>query len=162
LVLPEPTAESFMPVQERVAAGPVAQMPKPPVAQPTPVHTTFPKYPWRARTKGIEGFVELAFSLDREGHVVDIEVVDSLPEGIFDQAATRALQKWKFAESGGSGKPQRLLQKFDFTLEERTVQAPLARNCVTAGHRACKRIPANAVVVYVNPPQETETLSRVN
>jgi len=162
LVLPEPIAESFMPVQERVAAGPVAQVPKLPVAQPTPVHTTFPKYPWRARTKGIEGFVELAFSLDREGHVVDIEVVDSLPEGIFDQAATRALQKWKFAESGGSGKPQRLLQKFDFTLEERTVQAPLARNCVTAGHRACKRIPANAVVVYVNPPQETETLSRVN
>ena len=162
LVLPQPIAESFMPVQERVAAGPVAQMPKPPVAQPTPVRTTFPKYPWRARTKGIEGFVELAFSLDREGHVVDIEVVDSLPEGIFDQAATRALQKWKFAESGASGKPQRLLQKFDFTLQERTVQAPLARNCVTAGHRACKRIPANAVVVYVNPPQETETLSRVN
>ena len=116
----------------------------------------------RARTKGIEGFVELAFSLDRQGHVVDIEVVDSLPEGIFDQAATRALQKWKFAESAGSGKPQRLLQKFDFTLEERTVQAPLAGNCVTAGHRACKRIPANAVVVYVNPPQGTETLSRVN
>jgi TonB family protein len=162
LVPAESVEQIFMPVQERVAAGPVAQMPKPPVAQPTPVHTTFPKYPWRARTKGIEGFVELAFSLDRKGHVVDIELVDSLPAGIFDQAATRALQKWKFAESGGSDKPRRLLQKFDFTLEERISQAPLARNCVNAGHRACKRIPANAVVVYVNPPQETETLSRVN
>ncbi len=138
------------------------------VAQPVPLLALAPKYPWRARAKGIEGFVELAFSLDSKGNVFGIEVVDSLPGGVFDRAAAKALKKWRFAEAGEPGKPPiRLVQKFDFELADQAPQTsglpnPGARNCVAAGHKSCRRIPPNAVVVYVNPPRENEVLSRVN
>jgi TonB family protein len=156
------TQELAFPVAQASAPVLLAAAPAPQTVRPVPLATAAPKYPWRALTKGIEGFVELAFSLDGKGNVIDIEVIDSLPGGTFERAATKALKKWKFAEAGGAGKPQRWVQKFDFALQQENKPEPIARNCAAAGHRACTRIPANAVVVYVNPPRETESLSRVN
>ena len=55
-----------------------------------------PEYPRRARSRGIEGFVILEFTVTRSGAVEDITVVDAAPKRIFDRAAIRAAQDFVF------------------------------------------------------------------
>ncbi|MBN2707193.1 MAG: energy transducer TonB [Deltaproteobacteria bacterium] len=55
-----------------------------------------PVYPYQARQKKIGGLVLLKFLVSREGRVERIEVVESKPPGIFDEAARRAVSTWRF------------------------------------------------------------------
>jgi protein TonB len=55
-----------------------------------------PQYPPRARQRGIEGWVELRFTITAAGTVKDPVVTNSHPGTIFNQAALQAIQKWKF------------------------------------------------------------------
>jgi protein TonB len=55
-----------------------------------------PIYPSRALTLGIEGYVDLEFSITRSGATADIVVIRAEPEGTFNRAAKRALAKWKY------------------------------------------------------------------
>ncbi|HMB59753.1 MAG TPA: TonB family protein, partial [Xanthomonadales bacterium] len=73
--------------RQLAAVSPEAELEK-----PKPISQVSPKYPWRARKEGVEGFVELAFSLDSQGKVTDIEVLDAMPTDTFERAATKALK----------------------------------------------------------------------
>jgi protein TonB len=64
-----------------------------------------PQYPFRAQRRGIEGWVKVSLLITEQGVVQDVVVVESQPEGIFDQAATRAVMKWKFKPRIQDGKP---------------------------------------------------------
>jgi protein TonB len=55
-----------------------------------------PEYPPRARQRGIEGWVEVEFSISPVGTVVDPVVTGSHPAYVFDRAALRAIRKWKY------------------------------------------------------------------
>lgn len=55
-----------------------------------------PMYPNRAITRGLEGFVDLAFDITPSGATTNIRVITAEPKGIFERAAIRALQKWKY------------------------------------------------------------------
>jgi len=55
-----------------------------------------PQYPVRASERGIEGWVVVEFTIAANGTVKDAFVVDSQPARIFDRAALRAVQKWKY------------------------------------------------------------------
>ena len=50
-----------------------------------------PVYPESARKRGIEGWVELAFTVTPSGTVEDIEVRNASPAGTFDDAAIRKI-----------------------------------------------------------------------
>lgn len=63
---------------------------------PTPVNREPPVYPRGAESRGIEGWVNLAFSVDENGNVVSPRVVEANPPGVFDSAAIRAISKWKY------------------------------------------------------------------
>ena len=58
--------------------------------------TVNPVYPESARKRGTEGWVELAFTVTQAGTVEDVEVRNSSPEAVFDEAATRAIRQWRF------------------------------------------------------------------
>jgi TonB family protein len=66
-----------------------------------PIERVNPKYPLAAAEKGIEGFVRMAFDIDKQGRVDNIHVLKSLPEGVFDDSATRALEQWIYTNPTG-------------------------------------------------------------
>jgi len=63
-----------------------------------------PKYPIKAATNGIEGWVKLSFNINPLGEVTNIKVLDSDPRRIFDKAAKSALKKWKYKAKRVGGK----------------------------------------------------------
>ncbi|MFT2090342.1 energy transducer TonB [Paraglaciecola sp. 2405UD69-4] len=71
-----------------------------------PIVRVEPKYPAAAARDGKEGWVRLSFSITSQGTVDNISVLDSEPRRVFDQAARRALAKWKYKPNMVQGKPQ--------------------------------------------------------
>jgi protein TonB len=55
-----------------------------------------PDYPPRALSRGIEGWVQVQFTITETGTVKDPKVVDSSPKGMFDEAAIKAILRWRY------------------------------------------------------------------
>lgn len=86
----------------------------------TPVVRIEPRYPQRALSAGIEGHVQLEFTIDRDGSVTDVTVVEAEPPGVFDAEAVRALRRWRFRPHMVDGEPRmrRARQTIRFSLEQ--------------------------------------------
>lgn len=68
-----------------------------------PLIRTTANYPSRALQRGLEGFVELSFTVDRFGSVVDPIVLNAVPEGIFERSALQSISKWKYSPAMNNG-----------------------------------------------------------
>jgi protein TonB len=55
-----------------------------------------PDYPARAAARGIEGWVTVQFTITPTGSVRDAIVVDSMPNNVFDDAALKAIARWRY------------------------------------------------------------------
>ena len=55
------------------------------------------------------GYVQLQFDVDTKGSPENIQVIESQPEGLFDDAAVIALSKWKYNPKITDGKPVKQL-----------------------------------------------------
>jgi len=55
-----------------------------------------PEYPPRALSRGIEGWVQVQFTITETGAVKDAVVVASDPPRIFDEAALRSIARWRY------------------------------------------------------------------
>jgi protein TonB len=55
-----------------------------------------PDYPPRAKQRGIEGYVDVEFTISPVGTVQNPQVIASEPSFVFDRAALRAVRKWKY------------------------------------------------------------------
>lgn len=79
-----------------------------------------PRYPPRAETRGIEGWVRLEITATTAGTVSDARVVDASPKEIFDQAALEAIRRWRFkpAFKDGRAVAQRATLKLMFRLKK--------------------------------------------
>lgn len=64
-----------------------------------------PRYPPRALSRGIEGWVLLEFTVSPTGTVIDPQVVDSEPSSIFNRAAITAVSRWKYKPKVVDGVP---------------------------------------------------------
>ena len=84
----------------------------------TPISRVPPQYPLEARREGVQGYVTMEFTIRPDGSVTGIKVVGSHPQGTFEQAAKRALSRWKFEprEEGGRKVSRRARQTIRFTL----------------------------------------------
>jgi periplasmic protein TonB len=55
-----------------------------------------PVYPVKSEKGGVEGWVDLEFTVTETGGVQDVAVRAGNPKGVFDQAATAALLQWRY------------------------------------------------------------------
>ena len=55
-----------------------------------------PEYPPRAKQRGIEGWVEVEFTITKVGTVTDERVLNSNPPYVFDRAALQAIRRWRY------------------------------------------------------------------
>lgn len=93
---------------------------QPPNSEPSPIVRINPKYPVAAARDGIEGWVQLRFSVDATGAVSDIEVIAAKPQRVFEQEAIRALKRWKYQPStldGAAARRTGLQVQLDFSLD---------------------------------------------
>lgn len=63
----------------------------------TPVERVTPQYPRIAAEQQLEGRVVMELTIAADGRVEDVSVVESQPEGVFDEAAMAAMEQWRFA-----------------------------------------------------------------
>ncbi len=63
-----------------------------------------PKYPRGAQRRNQSGWVDVIFTVSTDGTVHDIEIRDSQPDDIFDNAARTAVEKWVFEPIVENGK----------------------------------------------------------
>ena len=79
-----------------------------------------PDYPATAERKGVEGYVDLQFVTSVTGEVKDVVVTNAQPQGVFDDAATRALKRWKFKPTMIDGVPHEQLMalRLRFTIQK--------------------------------------------
>ena len=62
-----------------------------------------PDYPPRALSRGLEGWVQVQFTITATGTVKDAVVVNAEPKNIFDDAALKAIARWRYNPKVESG-----------------------------------------------------------
>ncbi|MEA2118437.1 TonB family protein [Halovibrio sp. HP20-50] len=97
------TAEPSEPAEREAApvAKPAPSNEPVSVGQATPTSRVNPNYPPRAQRRGMEGFVEVAFTIRRDGSVdsSSIRITNAQPRRVFDDAARDAISQWQFEPS---------------------------------------------------------------
>ncbi|MDX1443730.1 MAG: energy transducer TonB [Gammaproteobacteria bacterium] len=68
------------------------------------LHRVEPQYPAHAMRKGIEGEVEVEFTVQPDGSVTDIRIISASPRGVFEQAVRRAVARWGFQPRQADGR----------------------------------------------------------
>lgn len=91
-------------------AGPAFDTP------PKAVELVSPEYPPTLKQRGTEGNVVVAFTVDTQGRVQDVEVREATNDE-FEAAAVAAVSKWRFTPALRDGQPVavHLVQRLDFT-----------------------------------------------
>jgi TonB family protein len=69
------------------------------------VKSVQPEYPPRALEGKVEGWVELAFTVNEKGNVKDVKVQAASKPGMFDDAAVKAVSQWRYQPFLRDGKP---------------------------------------------------------
>ena len=64
-----------------------------------------PDYPQRAQLRGLEGWVQVQFTITATGSVKDAVVVDAEPKNTFDDAALKAIAGWRYNPKVENGAP---------------------------------------------------------
>ncbi|MGH8373537.1 MAG: TonB family protein [Gammaproteobacteria bacterium] len=88
-----------------------------PVTQePRAVYTPAPGYPREAYLDHTQGWVDVEFTIDVDGSVSDVTVVDSHPHIVFDKAARHGVTAWRFTPYtvNGVAQPKRMKLRINF------------------------------------------------
>ena len=138
IVAPSSSSIVRTPVSEVAPASPspVSQPPSPVLALPSPVDTNWyqarqvdrvpraigtiqPQYPTDARRRGVEGHLKLMVKIDDLGRVLEAEVLEATPPGVFDEAALAAFKNARFLPALRQGTPVRFqaYMRIEFKLE---------------------------------------------
>lgn len=63
---------------------------------PRPLETVAPRWPARARSRGVTGRVLLRVLVSAAGQALDVRVESAAPAGVFEDAAVDAVRQWTF------------------------------------------------------------------
>ncbi len=77
-----------------------------------------PVYPFKAKRKGVNGHVMIRCLVGINGKPGKLKIIESVPEGVFDDAGLSAVQKWRFKPGvlGGEPVPTWVRIPFKFSL----------------------------------------------
>lgn len=102
---PEPPPPTPEPVKEEPKAEPKVEQ-KEQVAPPKQVRNAKPirkvaaAYPRSALKEGTMGKVKARLTVGVNGDVIDVEILESAPPGVFDDTVTKAVKQYKFDGDG--------------------------------------------------------------
>lgn len=85
-----------------------------------PIVRVEPVYPQRALDRGIVGWVDVEFTVTEVGGVSEPKVLGAQPSSIFNRAALRAIERWKYEPKMVDGQPvsrpgMRMRLRFELT-----------------------------------------------
>ncbi len=64
-----------------------------------PIHRVDPEFPrWAFRAGVNHGIVSARLTVDADGRVTAVEIVNAEPKHLFDEAVARALSQWRYGE----------------------------------------------------------------
>ena len=114
LVLAAPVAAAWLPCEQKD------------ITPPKPIQRDAPVYPPAVRELGIEGVVEVALTVLRDGSVGWVRVIRADPRGYFEQAASESVRGWRFAPATQEGAPVecRLRTRVRFALTDSAATVP--------------------------------------
>lgn len=83
------------------------------------VRETLAEYPRDARRDGVEGWVDVEFTIAPDGSTRDLIVRDAMPREVFEQAALDSMRRWRFEPIIRDGRAvrQRAVLRVRFVLE---------------------------------------------
>lgn len=118
----EVTAISAQITQDRIARPAAAPPPAVVLPEKDMRRTRFvpPDYPVRAREKGTQGWVDIEFTVNKDGTTSNGTVKSADPAGVFDRAALNAVARWRYEPRvvNGTVVDQRVSARLRFQLEE--------------------------------------------
>lgn len=90
-----------------------------------------PLYPIEAARKGLAGCVELVTMINQEGKAQGYKILSSYPQKLFDKAAVKSLNLWKWLPAENNKNKQPILThiRMDFMLESKDVSKKYLKNC---------------------------------
>jgi periplasmic protein TonB len=84
-----------------VIAAVAVSLPLLAAAAEKPVKGDPPEFPSEANRAGFdEGRLKVRLSVEPNGEVNRVEVIDAVPRRVFDRATVRALSQWRYAATG--------------------------------------------------------------
>lgn len=63
---------------------------------PRPLARSAVRYPPAAKASGTEGYVVVRMLIGKNGNVREVHVLEARPDGVFEQAAVKAVRQWRF------------------------------------------------------------------
>lgn len=108
-------------VTAAIAAKCREDAPESPPGAVVPALRVDPHYPQPALDAGTEGSVDLTFTVLADGTVSALAVVESEPEGVFDDAAAKAVGRWRYCPDDSlSDDARRVRVRLNFKLHVET------------------------------------------
>jgi TonB family protein len=88
------------------------------VSEPVLLHEVQPDYPEELREQGVQGTVTVRYTVDENGRVTDVSVSHSSGSDALDDAAVRAIRRFRYRPAQSSGKPRafQMTKRFVFRL----------------------------------------------
>lgn len=83
-----------------------------------PVSTGRPQFPKYAYDRGISGWVEVVFIVDKDGQVRNPRILDAQPKGIFEESAILSVLSWQYDRKTMAGQAREVRQRLDFKPED--------------------------------------------
>lgn len=78
---------------------------------PQPAYQAPIPYPTDARSQGVKGYVLLSVLISATGDVEAVKVLEAKPGGVFEKAAVKGVQGWRFQPAKYQGKQVRVWAK---------------------------------------------------
>jgi periplasmic protein TonB len=74
------------------------------VAEGLKIYDVLPSYPREAREKHLQGDVRLTGTIDKQGNMTDLKVIEQ-PDPLLGEAALKAVQQWRYKPYLLNGEP---------------------------------------------------------